>query len=72
MESPNGIFNRAQCAEYDGRLDEADRLYKQYLEMAPEALDRDSVALRISEIESFKDFDPFCHRADIYHAGIGR
>ena len=70
MHSPSGVFNLAQCAEYQGRLEEAEKLYNRYLEMAPETLDRDSVALRVSEIDSFKDVDPSSPLRKTYHTGV--
>ncbi len=57
-DSPSGLFNMAQCAEYEGRLDDARRLYDQYLMLVPEALDRDSVALRLREITTFAEDGP--------------
>jgi tetratricopeptide (TPR) repeat protein len=70
LSSPSGVFNLAQCAEYDGRLGEAKTLYDQYLAMAPEALDREGVALRLSEIETFKDIDPSSQPRKTYQTGI--
>jgi tetratricopeptide (TPR) repeat protein len=70
IDNPSGVFNLAQCAEYEGRLEEADKFYKQYLEMAPEALDRDSVALRVSEIDTFNGLDVSSPARQMYHAGV--
>jgi len=69
-ESPSGVFNLAQCAEYEGRLEDSARLYDQYLAMAPEALDRDSVALRLVEIGVFKDSDPSSPERRQYQTGV--
>lgn len=68
VSDPSGIFNMAQCAEYEGRLDESAQLYNQYLALEPEALDRDSVALRLAEIETVKNGNPSLQQK--YHTGV--
>src|SRR5260370_10823345 len=70
MHSPSGVFNLAQCAEYQGRLEDAEKLYNRYLEMAPDTLDRDSVALRVEVIDRFKDGDPTSHMRKPYLTGV--
>ena len=47
-------FNLASCAESNNRPDEAARLLRHYLELAPKALDAQQVNSRISELEQLK------------------
>jgi tetratricopeptide (TPR) repeat protein len=49
---PSIIFDRANCAEINGRPAEAVRLLQQYLEAAPHALDADGVQPRVAELQS--------------------
>jgi tetratricopeptide (TPR) repeat protein len=50
--SPSAVYDRANCAEINGRPTEAVRLLQKYLELAPQALDRDAVQARIAELQS--------------------
>jgi tetratricopeptide (TPR) repeat protein len=50
--SPSAVYDRANCAEINGRPSEAVRLLQKYLELAPQALDRDAVQARIAELQS--------------------
>lgn len=52
VPGPAAIYDRANCAEIKGRTTEAIRLLQKYLDVAPRALDADSVRARISELES--------------------
>ncbi|MGC1450284.1 MAG: hypothetical protein WA830_09630 [Candidatus Sulfotelmatobacter sp.] len=52
VSAPSAIFDRANCAEINGRSAEAVRLLQQYLEAAPHALDADRVQPRIAELQS--------------------
>jgi tetratricopeptide (TPR) repeat protein len=45
-------YDRANCAEINGRPTEAIRLLEKYLELAPQALDADAVRARIAELQS--------------------
>ncbi len=49
-----GVYDRASCAEINGRPAEAIRLLGQYLEIAPQALDADAVRARIAELQSLQ------------------
>jgi tetratricopeptide (TPR) repeat protein len=49
-----GVYDRASCAEINGRPTEAIRLLGQYLEIAPQALDADAVRARIAELQSIQ------------------
>jgi tetratricopeptide (TPR) repeat protein len=50
--SPALIFDRANCAEDNGRPAEAVRLLQKYLELSPNALDADQARERIAELTS--------------------
>ena len=50
--SPSLVFDRANCAEDNGRPAEAVKLLQQYLELAPNALDAAHVRTRIAELQS--------------------
>ena len=50
--SPSAAYDRANCAEINGRPTEAVRLLQKYLEIAPQALDRDAAQARIAELQS--------------------
>jgi tetratricopeptide (TPR) repeat protein len=50
-ESPAAIFDRANCAEINGRPTEASQLLKKYLQGAPQALDADAVSARIANLQ---------------------
>jgi tetratricopeptide (TPR) repeat protein len=50
----SGVYDRANCAEINGRPTEAIRLLGQYLEIAPQALDADAVRARITELQSLQ------------------
>ncbi len=50
--SPSAIYDRANCAEINGRPNEAIRLLQKYLELSPHALDADSARARIAELQS--------------------
>jgi tetratricopeptide (TPR) repeat protein len=46
------VYDRANCAEINGRPTEATRLLGKYLELAPQAFDADVVRARIAELQS--------------------
>src|SRR5438270_8066553 len=50
--SAAATFNRANCAESNGRPTEAMHLLQKYLEQAPDALDASNVRTRIGELQS--------------------
>ena len=50
--SPSAVYDRANCAEINGRPTEAIRLLQKYLELSPQALDADAVHARIAELQS--------------------
>ena len=50
--SPSAIYDRANCAQVNGRPAEALKLLQRYLEMSPGALDAGNVRTRIAELES--------------------
>ncbi len=50
--SPSAIYNRANCAQTNGRPAEAARLLQQYLEVSSGALDAGDVRTRIVELQS--------------------
>ncbi len=50
--SAAAVYDRANCAEINGRPTEAIRLLGKYLELAPQALDADVVRARIAELQS--------------------
>ncbi len=50
--SPSAIYNRANCAQSNGRPAEAVHLLKKYLEVSPNALDAAEVQTRIAELQS--------------------
>ena len=50
--SASATYDRANCAESNGRPNEAVRLLHKYLEMAPDAMDAAQVRTRIAELES--------------------
>jgi len=50
--SPSAVYDRANCAEINGRPTEAVRLLQKYLELSPQALDADAVQARIAELQS--------------------
>jgi tetratricopeptide (TPR) repeat protein len=49
-----GVYDRANCAEINGRPTEAIRLLGQYLELAPQALDAEAVRARITELQALQ------------------
>ncbi len=50
--SASAAYDRANCAEINGRPTEAIRLLQKYLELSPQALDADAVRARIAELQS--------------------
>ncbi len=50
--SPSAIYNRANCAQSNGRPAEAVHLLKKYLEVSPNALDAAEVQTLIAELQS--------------------
>ncbi|HEY4052755.1 MAG TPA: tetratricopeptide repeat protein [Terriglobales bacterium] len=50
--SPSAVYDRANCAEINGRPAAAIGLLQNYLETAPQALDADAVRARIAELQS--------------------
>jgi len=50
--SPAATFNRANCAESNGRTSEAMKLLEKYLELAPSALDSKDANVRISDLKA--------------------
>jgi tetratricopeptide (TPR) repeat protein len=52
--SPAAVFDLANCAEDNNRPDEAMRLLRRYLELAPKALDAGRIRQRISELDELK------------------
>jgi tetratricopeptide (TPR) repeat protein len=50
--SPAATFNRANCAESNGRTSEAMKLLEKYLELAPSALDSKDANARISDLKA--------------------
>ncbi len=50
--SPAAIFDRANCAESNGRPAETVKLLQKYLELAPNALDAEDVRSRIVDLQS--------------------
>ncbi|PYV84140.1 MAG: hypothetical protein DMG93_06020 [Acidobacteria bacterium] len=52
VSSAAATFNRANCAESNGRPTEAVRLLQQYLALAPDALDAKQVQTRIAELQA--------------------
>jgi tetratricopeptide (TPR) repeat protein len=50
--SPAATFDRANCAESNGRPVEAVKLLQRYLELAPEALDGENVRVRMADLQS--------------------
>jgi tetratricopeptide (TPR) repeat protein len=50
--SPSAVYDRANCAEINGRAREAIRLLQKYLELSPQALDADAARERIVELQS--------------------
>ncbi|HSS97856.1 MAG TPA: tetratricopeptide repeat protein, partial [Terriglobales bacterium] len=50
--SPSAVFDRANCAENNGRPTEAAHLLEKYLELSPHALDANDVRVRIAEMQS--------------------
>ena len=50
--SASAAYDRANCAEINGRPTEAIRLLQKYLELSPQALDADAVHARIAELQS--------------------
>ena len=51
-QSPSAVYDRANCAQRNGRPNEAVHLLQQYGELSPNALDTDDVHARIAELES--------------------
>ena len=49
---PSAMYNLANCAETNGRTEEAVRLLERYLEAAPNALDADDTRVRIADLKS--------------------
>ena len=52
VSSAAATFNRANCAESNGRPTEAVHLLQKYLELAPDALDATQVQTRIAELQA--------------------
>jgi tetratricopeptide (TPR) repeat protein len=52
VSSPSATFNLANCAETNGRTDEAARLLEKYLQLAPAALDGKDAHTRIADLKS--------------------
>jgi len=50
--SPSAIYDRANCAQSNGRPAEAAKLLQKYLELAPAAQDSGDVHTRIAELQS--------------------
>jgi len=50
--SPSAIFDRANCAQNNGRPTETTHLLEKYLELSPNALDANDVHVRIAEMQS--------------------
>lgn len=50
--SASAAYDRANCAEINGRPTEAIRFLQKYLELSPQALDTDAVHARIAELQS--------------------
>ncbi len=53
--NPALVFNLAKCAEQEDRYDEAIALFKQYNQMAPQAVDGDDVQLKIGMLQSLQE-----------------
>ena len=51
-DSPSAVFDRANCAENNGRPTETTHLLEKYLELSPHALDANDVRVRIAEMQS--------------------
>ena len=51
-DSPSAVFDRANCAENNGRPNETAHLLEKYLELSPHALDANDVRVRIGEMQS--------------------
>src|ERR1041385_5166470 len=51
-DSPSAVFDRANCAENNGRPTEAVHLLEKYLELTPHAFDANDVRVRIAEMQS--------------------
>ena len=51
-EGTAAVYDRANCAEINGRPTEAIRLLQKYLAIAPQALDADEIRVRIVELKS--------------------
>ena len=51
-DSPAAVFDRADCAENNGRPTETAHLLEKYLELTPHALDANDVRVRIAEMQS--------------------
>lgn len=52
VNSASATFDRANCAETNGRPTEATHLLQRYMELAPNALDAQDVRVRIAELEA--------------------
>ena len=52
--SPSAVYDRANCAEINGRPSEAIRSFQKYLELGPQALDSDAVRAHITELQSLQ------------------
>lgn len=50
--TPSAVYDRANCAEINGRPTETIRLLQKYLELSPQALDGDAIRARIGELQS--------------------
>jgi hypothetical protein len=50
--NPSAVYDRANCAEINGRPSEAIKLFTQYTEAAPQALDSDAVRAHTAELQS--------------------
>ncbi len=55
--SPSAMYDRANCAEINGRPSETIRLLQRYLEIAPQSLDVDAVRARNAELQSLMALD---------------
>ncbi len=55
--SPSAMYDRANCAEINGRPSETIKLLQKYLEIAPQSLDADAVRARNAELQSLMALD---------------
>jgi tetratricopeptide (TPR) repeat protein len=50
--TPSAVYDRANCAEINGRPTEAVQLLQKYLELSPQALDGDAIRARVTDLQS--------------------